>query len=286
MTQACRIVAANDNRGGLAIHDQRHRLPALGNNAMRLIAFLIALFFATNAVAQSRLDDIAARGTLRVGLTGDYRPFSQRDKDSGTYSGLDVDMAKNLAEALGVKLEIVPTTWSTLLPDLTDGKFDVGMGGISITLPRQRLAFFSQPVMRVGKAAIARCADRDRFVTLAAIDRPGVKVIVNPGGTNERFDRATLHQADIVTFPDNTRIFDELAAGHADLMITDAVETKLQQKLHPELCAIHPDQPFDFGELGYLLPRDIVLKQFIDQWLHIVMESGTWAKLEETYLGP
>ncbi len=54
--------------------------------------------------------------------------------------------------------------------------------------------------MRVGKAAIARCADRDRFASLPEIDRPGVKVLVNPGGTNERFDRANLHQAEIVSF--------------------------------------------------------------------------------------
>ena len=253
---------------------------------MRLLAFLAALLFATSALAQSRLDDIVGRGLLRVGLTGDYRPFSQHDRTSDAYNGLDVDMATSLAEALGVKLEIVPTTWSTLLPDLDDGKFDIGMGGISITLPRQRVAFFSQPVMRAGKAAISRCAGRDRFVTLARIDQPGVKVIVNPGGTNERFDRANLHQADIISFPDNTRIFDELIAGHADLMITDAVETKLQQKLHPELCAIHPDQPFDFGELAYLLPRDIVLKQFVDQWLHITVENGLWQRLLQTYLGP
>jgi hypothetical protein len=132
----------------------RHRLSSpLRNNAMRLLACCIALLLlGTGASAQSRLDDIAGRGTLRVGMTGDYRPFSQRDKDTGAYSGLDVDMANSLAEALGVKLEIVGTTWATLMQDLGEGKFDVGMGGISITLARQRVAFFSRPVMRVGKA--------------------------------------------------------------------------------------------------------------------------------------
>ena len=252
---------------------------------MRIFMFLAAMLLAAGAQAQSRLDDIVARGILRVGLTGDYRPFSERDKVSGGYSGLDVELAQSLADGLGVKVEIVPTTWGTLLPDLGNGRFDIGMGGISITLSRQRAAFFSAPVMRAGKAAIARCTDRDRFKTLAEIDRPGVKVLVNPGGTNERFDRANLHQASIVIFPDNTRIFDELAAGQGDLMITDAVETRLQQKLHSELCAIHPDQPFDFGELGYLLPRDIAFKQFVDQWLHITMENGVWQRALDRYLG-
>jgi cyclohexadienyl dehydratase len=166
---------------------------------MRFLAVLaVGLLVATGAAAQSRLDDIVARGTLKVGLTGDYRPFSVRDKDSDAYSGLDVDMAGDLAAALGVRLEVVPTTWGTLLADLGGGRFDVGMGGISITLARQRVAFFSQPVMRVGKAAIARCADAARLASLAAIDQAGVKVLVNPGGTNERFDRASLHRAEIV----------------------------------------------------------------------------------------
>jgi cyclohexadienyl dehydratase len=113
-----------------------------------------------------------------------------------------------------------------------------------------------------------------------------VKVLVNPTGTNERFDRASLDQAVIISTSDNLKIFEVLAAGRGDVMITDAVETKLQQKLHPELCAIHPDQPFDFGELGYFLPRDIVLRQFVDRWLHIVVESGTRSRLVERYLGP
>jgi cyclohexadienyl dehydratase len=254
---------------------------------MRILAILaVALLVASGAAAQSRLDEIVARGTLRVGLTGDYRPFSIRDKDSGAYTGLDVEMAGDLAAGLGVQLEIVPTTWGTLLADVGSGRFDVGMGGISITLARQRVALFSEAVMRAGKAAIARCADRERFGSLAAIDQAGVKVLVNPGGTNERFDRGALHAAEIVLLADNLAIFDALAAGQGDVMITDAVETKLQQKLHPALCAIHPGQPFDFGELGYLLPRDVVFKQFVDQWLHIAVESGAWARLEARYLGP
>jgi cyclohexadienyl dehydratase len=78
-------------------------------------------------------------------------------------------------------------------------------------------------------------------------------VIANPGGTNERFDRARLHEAEIVVYPDNLTIFDELAAGRADLMITDASETRFQAKLHPGvLCAIHPDQPFEFRREGLL----------------------------------
>ncbi len=236
------------------------------------------------ASAQSRLDAIIARGTVRVGLTGDYRPFSLRDKEKNIFEGLDVDMAESLARALGVKLELVPTAWANLLPDLAADKFDLAMGGISVTLERQKSALFSIPVMRTGKTPIARCEDKAKFSTLADIDKPGVKVIANPGGTNEKYDRANLRNAEIVMFNNNAEIFGELVAGRADLMITDAVETRLQQKLHPQLCAIHPDQPFDFGELAYLLPRDVILKAWIDQWLHLAMETGEYGRATAKWL--
>ncbi len=239
----------------------------------QLLRTAVLLLIAVPAQAQTVLDTILARGTVRVGLTGDYRPFSIKDA-AGKFEGLDVDMAESLAKGLGVKLEIVPTAWPTLLADLQGQKYDIGMGGISVTLERAKTAYFSAPVMRTGKAPIARCADQARFTSLAEIDKPGVRVITNPGGTNERFARANLKQAEIVVFPNNTTIFDELVANHADVMMTDAVETRLQHRLHPELCAVHPDQPFDFSELAYLLPRDPALKAWVDQWLHIQSETG------------
>ena len=214
----------------------------------------------------SRLDAILESHTLRVGTTGDDRPFTALDKASGEYSGFDIDMARSLAQALGVKIEFVPTTWSNLAKDLAGGDFDIAMGGVSVTLDRQRKGFFSAPTMRDGKTPIARCADEEKFQTLSEIDRPGVKVIANPGGTNERFDRARLHAAEIVIYPDNLTIFDELADGRADLMITDASETRFQEKLHRGiLCAIHPDAPFDFAEKAYWMSPDPALKAFVDQ---------------------
>lgn len=247
---------------------------------------LLWLLAAAPAAAQAPagLDAILSRGVLRVGLTGDYRPFSFRDPASGAFSGLDVDMAQSLAEGMGVKLELVPTAWGSLTADLLAGKFDVAMGGVTITLPRLKTAFFSEPVMRAGKTPIGRCADKDKYQTLAQIDRPEVTVITNPGGTNESFDRATLHTAKILVFPDNTTIFDQLARGAADLMITDGVEARLQQKLHPELCAIHPNAPFTVSELGYMLPRDVALKFFVDAWLHGLDISGAHATLVAKWL--
>lgn len=254
----------------------------LRNLIGRLICLLAALAVTVSAHAQepSRLDQIISRGTLRVGTTGDYLPFTSLDKETQKFRGFDVDMAEALGKALGVKVELVPTAWPQMMKDFEADKFDIAMGGVSITLDRQKKGLFSTPIMREGKTPIARCADKDKFATLADIDRPGTHVIVNPGGTNERFARAHLKNAEIRVYSDNVTIFDEIAKGNADLMMTDASETRYQQKLHPGvLCAVHPDKPFDFSEKAYWLQRDEALKDFVDQWLHISMEDGSFKKI-------
>lgn len=244
-------------------------------------AFLVSIAaYAQEAAPATRLDDIIERGTLRVGMTGDYMPFTYLDKTTQEYRGFDVDMAEALGKALGVKVEYVQTAWPQLMKDFEAGRFDIAMGGISITLDRQKKGLFSTPIMREGRAPIARCADAGKYETLADIDKKGTRVIVNPGGTNERFARANIKNAEIKVHGDNTSIFDQIATGHADLMITDASETRYQQKRHAGvLCAVHPDKPFDFSEKAYWLQRDFALKAFVDQWLHISREDGSYNRI-------
>ncbi len=234
---------------------------------------------AAPALAQepSRLDKILQSGTIRVGTTGDYKPFTSLDKDTGKFSGFDIDLAESLGKALGVKVEYVPTAWPNLMKDFEADKFDIGMGGVSVTLDRQKKGYFSIPYMREGKTPVTKCENVSKFQTIEDIDKPGVKAIVNPGGTNERFARQNLKAAEITVFPDNTKIFDEIAAGRADLMMTDSSETRFQQKQHPGvLCAVHPEKPFDFAEKAYWIQRDMPLKQFVDTWLHMQIETGAY----------
>jgi cyclohexadienyl dehydratase len=231
-----------------------------------LVAALLLAANSAYAQQPSRLDEIVRRGTLRVGMTGDYLPFTYLDKATEKFRGFDVDMAEALGKALGVKVDYVRTAWPQLTKDFEADKFDIAMGGVS-------------------KTPIARCADVAKYGTIADIDKSGVRVIENPGGTNERFARANLKNAGITIHNDNVTIFDEIAKGNADLMITDASETLYQQKLHQGvLCAVHPDRPFSFAEKAYWLQRDSAFKDFVDQWLHIAMEDGSFAKLHAAWL--
>src|SRR6266550_2991559 len=182
---------------------------------IRLFRCLAAAFFLVAACAHaeqaSRLDEIMKRGTLRVGMTGDYLPFTYFDKETSKFRGFDVDMAESLGKALGVKVDYVQTAWPQLMKDFEADHFDIAMGGVSITLDRQKKGLFSLPITREGKTPIARCADQGKYETIADIDKAGTRVIVNPGGTNERFARANVKSAEIKIWNDNVTIFEEIA---------------------------------------------------------------------------
>ena len=86
---------------------------------------------------ESHLDKVLQQKTLEVCTTGDYKPYTFL-KEDGSYEGIDIDMAQSLAKSLGANVKWVKTSWKTLTPDFASGKCDIAMGGISVTLERQK----------------------------------------------------------------------------------------------------------------------------------------------------
>jgi cyclohexadienyl dehydratase len=222
------------------------------------------------------LDRIRASGVLRVGTTGDYTPFSLK-QPAGRYEGADIEMAHDLAGRLGVGIEFVPTVWVDLLDHFVADRFDIAMGGVTVTDARAEKAFFSIPTFVDGKRPLARREYRDRFTNFAAIDQPGVRLIANPGSANEAFVRGHFKKATLIIHHDNATVFDELVAGRADVMITDGLEADHQAALHPELAAV-PVAPWTRLEKAYMFARDPAMKAYIDGWLTAAFASGQWQR--------
>jgi cyclohexadienyl dehydratase len=194
-------------------------------------------------------------------------------------------MAHDLADRLGARLVLVPTTWAAIVTDLGH-RCDLAMGGISISLNRALQALYSSPYLRDGKAAIIRCTDSDKYRTMADIDTPGVRVVENPGGTNAEFAKTHITHARVVEFPDNTAIFGQLVTHAADVMFTDISEIRYQIKQHPQLCGVNLGNPLTFEQKAYLLPQgETGLQQYVNQWLNIAQNDGTYARLSDHYLG-
>ncbi|KPX91194.1 transporter substrate-binding domain-containing protein [Pseudomonas meliae] len=241
-------------------------------------ALLLGMTGMAQAQAQestSHLDKVLQAGQLAVCTTGDYKPYTLLRED-GEYEGIDITMARSLAKSLGVSVRWVPTTWKNLMPDMVAGKCDIGMGGISVSLERQKKALFSNTLDVDGKIPLVRCEDKAMYETVEQINQPSVRLIEPAGGTNEAFARAHLPKASLA-FHDNKTIFQELLDKKADVMITDASEALYQQKRMPGLCAVNPTAYMQYGEKAYLLPRDdVTWKSYVDQWLHLSKATGEY----------
>ena len=156
---------------------------------MKFVVALTLLLAQSFAFAQtpppSTLARVTQSGILRVCTPGDYKPFSFQ-RAPGEFEGLDVDLMGSLATALNAKPQFVKTTWANLLPDFVAGKCDIAAGGISVSLERQKQAYFSTPYMVNGKTPLTRCENVAKYQSIEAIDQPSVRVIANPGGSNEK----------------------------------------------------------------------------------------------------
>ncbi|HEV7441714.1 MAG TPA: transporter substrate-binding domain-containing protein [Steroidobacteraceae bacterium] len=228
------------------------------------------------------LQRITSSGLLRVGTTGDYAPFSL--EANGSLSGSDIELAQKLAEQLHARAVFIHTSWSSMLDDLGRGAFDLSMGGVSVTPARQAQGAFSIPYSSGGKTILARCTDSGKFHGgLASVDRPKVRLIVNPGGTNEQYVRSNVHHAQINVYPDNRAIFDEITAGHADVMITDDVEAELQTHHHAGLCRTLPGT-LTHADKAILMPRDPDFVKAVNEWLAPAIAAGEPARVLKSYL--
>lgn len=253
--------------------------------ALCLVSLALTPWTSVQAEQVSRLDRVKETHTLSVCTTGDYKPYSYLRPD-GQYEGIDVAMAQSLAESLEAEVKWVPTTWKTLMPDFLAKDCDIAVGGISITLQRQQQAWYAKSLGTDGKIPLVRCEDQAHYETVAQMNRADVRLVEPAGGTNEAFVHRYLPEAQLNLFHDNVTIFQQLVDHKADVMITDASEALYQQKRFPGLCAVNPDQPLQYGEKAYLLPRDdMSWKQYVDQWLHLSQETGAYSRMAEQWIG-
>lgn len=224
-------------------------------------------------------------GILRVGTAGDYKPMSFLDPETGEYWGFDAALAEDLAEALGVEIEYVPTSWPTLMEDTLAGKFNLAICGITITDARQEQALMSNGYLVNGKTILCRAEDAELYTSIEAINRPDVRVMENPGGLNEKFARENLPDAELIIHDVNEEIPGLVAEGEADVMITEIMEAEYYVGQDDRLAAPLIYEPFTQGELGVLMPKGSEdLLDFVNTFLAEEEESGRLDELAEEYI--
>ena len=239
----------------------------------------------TDIPVDGKVAEAVGRGTLLVGTTGDYRPLSFCEAD-GTYWGFGIEVASEIARQLGVKPQFVKTSWPTLTADVlaVPQNFDLAIGGITITDTRRQTMLMSEGYLANGKTILCRASESDNYKCLADIDKPEVRVMVNPGGLNERFANENLTHATIMVHPKNEEIPSLIAKGEADVMITEITEAPYYVQTDSRLAAPLLNEPFTHGEIGVLMQKGQEdLLQMVNNKIRQMKADGTLRRLHEKY---
>ena len=238
------------------------------------------------SVSRPTIERIQQRGKLLVGTTGDYRPLTFCEPETGEYWGFGIELAQAIADSIGVPVEFVRTTWPTLTADVIaePQTFDLAIGGITITKARLATMLMSEGYLANGKTILCRTEDTTRFRSLADIDRPDVRVMVNPGGLNEQFANQNLTHATIIVHPNNEEIPSLIAKGQADVMITEITEAPWYVQTDPWLAAPLLNAPFTHGEIGVLMRKgQDDLLDLVNGVIQRMKADGSLQRLRDKY---
>lgn len=229
---------------------------------------------------------IVERDTVYIGTTGDYRPLTFYEPSTGEHWGFAIDLSQEIADRIGVNIKFIGTSWPTLTSDVLAEPqlFDFAIGGITITDTRCETMDMSDGYLGNGKTILCRASEAERYQSLADIDKSEVRVMVNPGGLNEKFANENLTQATIIVHPKNEEIPTLIAEGEADIMITEITEAPYYVNTDSRLAAPLLNVPFTRGQIGILMRKgQDDLLQMINNIIRQLKENGTLLRLHEKY---
>ena len=251
-----------------------------------VVALAVATIGTTSTDVSARsLAQIKESGVLLVGSTGDYKPMSYLNKETGKYEGFDAEMAESLAKQLGVKLKYVPTQWKTLQQDTMDDKFDVAISGITVTDARKKVMTMSDGYLTFGKTILVTRGKEGKFKTLDDVNQPDVRVMYNPGGTNEKFAKESTPKAKLQMHEHNAEIPGLVGEGKADVMITETMEACRYVKDNPKVAAPLVGKPFTENHFGVLMKQGYPkLEEAVNAWMRQIKADGTMKRWETKYI--
>ena len=247
------------------------------------ITALLALAVSLPALASKtpNLDKINERGSLRVGMST-FVPWAMRNKQ-GDLVGFEIDVAKRLAEDSGWKVEFVPTAWDGIIPSLLSNKFDVIIGGMSITEARAKSVLFTEPYSHSGVQLAANKELAEGFSKISDFDSRRVKIAARRGAFTVQVARETFPKAKVLQFDDDAQAFQEVLNGNAHAVIASSPKPEHEAIKNADTLFIPFDERLSKGNEAFAVRLGETDKaEFFNEWIKARTEDG-WLKERYEY---
>lgn len=201
-----------------------------------------------------RLEEVRARGEVRVCIWPEYFGITYRDPRTGSLSGIDIDLAREFAADLGVKPRFIDSSFAKLQENLTNDACDIAMHAVGVRADRRAFADFSAPYLVSGIYAVAN-RDNAAIRDWGDIDRPGHIVVVQKGTYMEPVMRGDLRQARLEVVDDFKAREREVESGRADVFMTDFPYGHRMVTLTPWARLLAPPEPLAPTPYAYAVPK-------------------------------
>ncbi len=244
-------------------------------SVLRLLAVLCLLASPSLSLASGPvLERVVDSGVLRVGMSADQPPFNFHDR-SKQVVGFDIELARALAGAMQVELEIVQIPFGDLLAALTGGEVDMVMSGMSITPERSTQVRFIGPYTMSGKSILTTSRIKDVVEDPTQFNDPGIRVVALRGSTSEVFVQRNLPEASLATITYYNEGIEQLLTGEIDAMVADMPILKLSMLRNPEAGLSIIDPPIAVEPIGIAIPdNDAQFANLVRNFLSAFEKTG------------
>lgn len=248
-----------------------------------LVTVLLLVFIMALVVNADALQRIVSSGYLLVGMdAAGYMPF-EGTNSSGNWIGFDVDFARLMAKELGVKLRIVPTRWSGILPSLVSGKFDMIISAMTITPKRAVMVNFSIPYFTVGQEVLYNMNTYKTPPTLKdLLNRKNLKVAVQIGTTGDDAAKAFFKNARVLEFASMDEAALQVAMRKADVAVADSTYVSYMSKKYSQLSSI--SETLTTENYGIAMKQsEFNLLNWVNTFITYEKANGGWKKLYDKW---
>ncbi len=233
---------------------------------------------------KSTLETILKRGELRVGFESGYMPFEMTDK-KGRFVGFDIDMAKEMAKAMGVKFVPVNTSWDGIIPALTTKKFDIIMSGMTITQERNLKINFAEPYIVVGQTILLAKKHKGKVKTYKDLNNKKYTITSKLGTTGEQAVKRLIPKANYKSFETEPEAALEVVNGKADAFVYDLPYCVVFNAQQGKGKLVFLDKPFTFEPLAWAINKgDPDFMNWLNNFLRQIKNDGRYDRIYNKWI--
>ncbi len=233
---------------------------------------------------KSTLETILKRGELWVGFDSGYMPFEMTNQ-KGRYVGFDIDMAKEMAKAMGVKFVPINTAWDDIIPSLTTGKFDIIISGMTITQERNLKINFADPYIIVGQTILLNKKHEGKIKSYKDLNDSRYIVTSQSGTTGETAVKILIPKCIYKSFKTENEAASEVLNGKADAFVYDLPFCAVIMAMQGKGKLFFLDTPFTYEPLAWAVRKtDPDFLNWLNNFLRQIKNDGRYDKIYNKWI--